>query len=73
MDCSNNSSDIEILVDNQLSLCTILQISDVNPNDSHVRFGKYFDYIRLGSQYNVVENVCFFNDFLNNFGSNKRI
>ena len=48
-DYSNNSSDIETSVDNQLSLCIILQIPDVNPNDSHIRFGRCFDYIRLGS------------------------
>jgi len=73
MDYNNNSSDIEILVDDQLGLYTILQISDVNLNDSHIRFGGYFDYMRLGSQYDVVENMCFFNDFLNNFRSDRGI
>jgi len=29
--------------------------------------------MRLGSQYNVIENMYFFNDFLNDFGSDRGI
>ena len=72
-DSSNESSDIEILVDDCLGLCTILQIPDVDPNDSHVRFGRCFDNMRLRSQYNIIKNVKLFNNVLNNVGSNRGI
>ena len=59
-----------MLVDNCFGLCTILQVPDV---DLNIRFGGWFDNARLRSQCDIVENMGFSNDTLDDVRSNRGI
>jgi len=64
--CYNITSNIETSVDDTFSLRTTFRVSDIDPNHSHVRFGRYFDNIRLECENSVIENMSGLNDPLNN-------
>ena len=72
-DCGNISSNIEVLVDNVLHCQPTLQVPDINPNYCHIRFGWGFDNARLWCQSDVVENVCLFDDTLDDVRSNRTL
>ena len=55
--CCDKTTDVEPLVNNFLSIGSILCISNVNPYDGHVGFGEYLDDVRFRGKNNVVEQV----------------
>jgi len=52
------------------SLKATLSILYINPNNSHIRFGRCFDYLRSKDKNNIIEDICELNDFLNNVKCN---
>jgi len=44
---SNETANVEMVVDNVLCQRTALGILDVDPNHSHIRFGRSLDNLRL--------------------------
>jgi len=57
MNDGNMTSYIEIVVNKCFYRHTALRIPDINPNNSHIRFGWCFDDSQFGSQRNVIEKV----------------
>ena len=47
IDSSDVTTNIELSVDDCLSFGSILWIPDIDPNNSHIRFGRCFDYTRF--------------------------
>ena len=54
-------------------ILTCLGVPDVDPYNSHVRFGRHLDNVRLWSKYDVVEDVIILEDFFNFIWSNTTV
>ena len=65
--CSDETSYIETLVNDQFGFGTILCVPDINPNDGYVWFQWDFDNSRPRNKNDVVENVIALENFLNVF------
>ena len=72
-DYSNIATNVEVSVYQSFNFCTILGISDVNPDDHHVRFGWSFDNVGFGSETYVIEDMSSFDDIFNYARSNRDI
>jgi len=70
---SNVASYIKAMINKNFSRCTALGVSDVDPHNNHVRFGRYFDDSWFGSQKNVIEKVCILSNCLDYAGVNKSV
>ena len=57
LNCCDKTTDVEPLVNDFLSIGSILCIPNVNPYDGHVGFGGYLDDMRFRGKNNVVEQV----------------
>jgi len=70
MNCTNVISYIKGPINKIFSLKATLSISYINPDNSHIRFGRCFDYLRSKGKNNIIEDVCGLNDFFNNVRCN---
>jgi len=50
-----------------------LQVSDIDLNDSYIRFGKSFDDSGLGHEYYVIKEMYLSDDTLMDIGDNRGI
>ena len=53
----NETTNVEPLVNDFLSVGSVLRVPNVNPYDSHVRFGGYLDDIWFRDKDNIIEQV----------------
>jgi len=60
--CYNVATNVESLVNDFLSIRSVLSIPNVYPNDGHVGLGRYLDDTRFWCEDNVVEQVIIFQD-----------
>jgi len=73
LNCCNVTSNIEASVDDAFSLGTTFRVPDIDTDDSHVRFGRCFDNMRLGCENSIIENMSGLNDPLNNVCYYKKV
>jgi len=59
------TSNIEMSVDNFLSIGPVLHVPDVDSYDSHVRLRQNLDDSRFRCKNNIVEDMVLFEDFFN--------
>jgi len=52
-----NHNNVEASVYKVFYLEAVLEILNINPNYSHIRFERHFDNTRVESKNNVIENV----------------
>lgn len=63
LDCCNVATNIKASVNEILGLRTTLRVLNINLDNSHVRFGKGFDNIKIRGEDGVVEDVSYLKDF----------
>ena len=63
MNYTNMTFYIKVSINKIFSFKTALSILYINPDNSHIRFGRYFDYLRSKDKNNIIEDVCGLNDF----------
>ena len=67
---NNETSYIEVSVDDRFGFGTVLSVPNIDPNNGHIWFQRNFDNSWPRSKNNVVENVVVFENFLDIFRRN---
>ena len=67
---NNETSYIEVSVDDRFGFGTVLSVPNIDPNNGHIWFQRNFNNSRPRSKNNVVENVVVFENFLDIFRRN---
>jgi len=62
---SDDTPNIEISVNDFFCIYAILDIPDINPYNSHVRLGVYFDNVRFRYKDYIVKNMVILEDVFN--------
>ena len=70
---SNETSHIEVSVDDRFGFGTILSVPNINPNNGHIWFQRNFDNSWPRGENNVVEDMVVFENFLDVFRRNMRV
>lgn len=58
-------SDIEVPIDETFGFCTTLGVPNVDPDNSHVKFRRCFDYSWFEHKSNVIENMVLLDNEFN--------
>jgi len=70
IDCTNVTFYIKVPINEIFSFKATLSIPYINPDNSHIRFGRCFVYLRSKDKNNIIEDVCALNDIFNNVRCN---
>ena len=62
---SNNTSNVKTSVNDLFCICAILDIPDIDPYNSYIRLGRYFNNVWFRCKDYVVENVVILEDAFN--------
>jgi len=71
MDCSDVTSYIKAFINETFNLRATLSILYINPDNSHIRLGRHFNYLRSKSKKDIIEDVCRLNNLFNNVRYNR--
>lgn len=73
MNCSDVTFYVKAPINETFSLRATLSILYINPDNSYIKLGEYFDNLRLRSKNNIIEDMCGLNDLFNNVRYNRDV